>query len=255
MDEPEAGRAGLCGRVALVTGGSGGIGSSICRHLSRAGAAVAINYLRNREGADALARSLGEEGGEAEIFQANVGKTSEIVRLTERVVDRFGRIDMLVHCASLGTFTPTLSTRPSHWGLTLAVHTTAFWECARAVAEVMPSGGSMLAISSLGARRYTPEYGGVGVAKGALETLVTYLAVELGRAGIRVNGICGGPVEGERLRASPRFAEMEAEARRRPSGRLGTADELAEVARFLVSPEARWIQGQVIVVDGGFSLW
>jgi enoyl-[acyl-carrier protein] reductase III len=242
-------------RIALVTGGSGGIGSSICRRLSRAGASVAINYLRDRDKAESLRTALADAGGDAELFQANVGKADEVARLVESVTERFGRIDVLVHCASLGTFTPTTATRASHWELTLGVHTTAFWECARSVSRIMPAGGSMIAVSSLGARRYTPEYGAVGVAKGALETLVKYLAVELGGAGIRVNGICGGPVDGERLRTSPRFAEMEAEAGRRPSRRLGTAEELADVAVFLASPGARWVQGQVIVVDGGFSLW
>lgn len=241
--------------IALVTGGSGGIGSSICRRLSQAGVSVAINYLRNREGAEALSKSLRGAGGDAEIFQANVGKVDEVARLTEMVKDRFGKIDFLVHCASLGTFSPTVSTRASHWDLTFAVHTTAFWECARSISKVMPPGGSMVAISSLGARRFTPDYGAVGVAKGALETLVKYLAVELGTVGIRVNAISGGPVDGQRLRTSPRFSEMEAEAKRRPSGRLGTAEELADVALFLVSPQARWVQGQVIVADGGFTLW
>jgi enoyl-[acyl-carrier protein] reductase III len=216
---------------------------------------VAINYLRDRAKAEALLERLRGAGGDAEVFQANVGKASEVARLTEMVKDRFGGVDFLVHCASLGTFSPTVSTRASHWDLTLAVHTTAFWECARSISAIMPSGGSMVAISSLGARRFTPEYGAVGVAKGALETLVKYLAVELGTVGIRVNAICGGPVDGERLRTSPRFAEMEEEAKRRPSRRLGSAEDLADVALFLVSPQAGWIQGQVIVVDGGFSLW
>jgi enoyl-[acyl-carrier protein] reductase III len=255
MDDSQHRPVSLMDGIALVTGGSGGIGSSVCRRLSGAGISVAINYLRNREKAEALLKSLRGSGGDAEVFQANVGKADEVARLTEMVIDRFGRIDFLVHCASLGTFSPTVSTRASHWDLTFAVHTTAFWECARSFSEIMPSGGSMVAVSSLGARRFTPEYGAVGVAKGALETLVKYLAVELGTAGIRVNAICGGPVDGERLRTSPRFSEIEEEAKRRPSRRLGTAEELADVALFLVSPQARWVQGQVIVVDGGFTLW
>jgi NAD(P)-dependent dehydrogenase (short-subunit alcohol dehydrogenase family) len=146
-------------------------------------------------------------------------------------------------------------TKTSHWDLTMAVHTRALWLCARSARELLGPGSSVIALSSLGGRRFTPAYGAVGVAKAALEGLVRYLAAELDGAGVRVNGIAGGPVEGERLRTSPAYAAIRAAAAERPGGRFAAPEELADAALLLASPLARWIQGQVIVVDGGFSLW
>ena len=99
-----------------------------------------------------------------------------------------------------------------------------------------------------------PGYASIGASKGALETLVRYLAVELAPEGINVNCVCGGPVDTDSLRSFSHYDQIAEESGRRPSGRLGQPDDLAPIVSFLLSQEASWIQGQVIVADGGFSL-
>lgn len=249
-------RLDLSGGSCLVTGGSGGIGEAVCARMHAAGATVVIQYLRNCDGAQRLADRLGGAARErVAVHQANLARDDEVDAFIDAVIAGHGRIRTIVHCASMGTFKPLVQTRPSHWDLTMAVHTRALWLLARRAPDLLTEDASIIALSSLGAHRFTHSYGAVGVAKAALEGLVRYLAAELDGRGIRVNGIAGGPVTGERLRASPLHAAAMAAAAERPGGRFGDPAELADVALFLASPLARWIQGQVIVVDGGFSLW
>jgi enoyl-[acyl-carrier protein] reductase III len=246
----------LSGRVCLVTGGTGGIGRAVCAAMRAAGATVIVHYLRNAEAARQMAEApAAAPGGGICLRQANLASDNEIDELVQYIAGEHHSLDIIVHCASLGTFKPLLHTRPAHWDLTMAVHTRALWLLASRAAALMPPGASITAMSSLGATRVTPHYGAVGVAKAALEGLVRYLAAELSDRGVRVNGIAGGPISGERLQGSPVHSAMLAAAAERPGGRFGDPAELADVALFLASPLARWIQGQVVVVDGGFSLW
>ena len=113
---------------------------------------------------------------------------------------------------------------------------------------------AVVAVSSLGSRFVTPGYASIGASKGGLEVLVRYLAAELAPRGVNVNAVCGGPVDTDSLRSFPTFVELEQMSRQRPSGRMGQPEDLAPVIAFLLGPDARWIRGQVIVVDGGFSL-
>jgi enoyl-[acyl-carrier protein] reductase III len=240
------------GRRILVTGATGGLGRVICARFAACGARVIVHYLRDAEGAAALAAAL---PAATLVLQANLAAEPEADALMERALGAWDGLDGIVHCASMGTFRPLLQTRAPHWELTLAVHTRALWQIAQRAADRMPAGSAIVALSSLGAQRAMPAYGAVGVAKAALEGLVRYLAAELAPRGIRVNGIAGGPVDGERLRTSPIHDELRAAAAVRAGGRFALPEEIADVALFLASPLARWVQGQTITVDGGFSLW
>jgi enoyl-[acyl-carrier protein] reductase III len=256
MIAPVSPRIDFTDRVCVVTGATGGLGSALCERFHAAGATVVIHYLRNADRARGLAGRLGGPKSERVlVLQANLAEEAGIEELIGRVGDRLGRIDTLVHSASLGAFQPLTAMETAHWDLTMAVHTRALWLCACSARDLLLPGSSVIAISSLGARRFTPAYGAVGVAKAALEGLVRYLAAELDLSGVRVNGIAGGPVSGERVRSSPVHAALAAAAAERPGGRFAAPEELADAAVLLASPLARWIQGQVIVVDGGFSLW
>lgn len=243
----------LTGRRILVTGATGGIGRAVCARLGERGARLVVHYLREAAGAGAIARALPADA--SLVVQANLAQETEVAELLDTVARQWQGLDGIVHCASMGTFRPLLETRPSHWELTHAVHTRALWLLAQRSASGMAAGSTIIALSSLGGQRAMPAYGAVGVAKAALEGLVRYLAVELAPRGIRVNGIAGGPVEGERLRGSPLYSALRAAAAERAGGRFATPEEIADVVLFLASPLARWIQGQTIVVDGGFSLW
>ncbi|HSJ14515.1 MAG TPA: SDR family oxidoreductase [Longimicrobiales bacterium] len=243
----------MSGRRVLVTGGTGGLGRAMCTRFAACGARVLVHYLRDADGARALAASLPPDS--AAVLQANLAAEDEVDTMVAAALAEWDGLDVIVHCASLGTFGPLLETRTSHWELTHAVHTRALWLIARRAAADMPPGSAIVALSSLGGQRAMAAYGAVGVAKAALEGLVRYLAAELAPRGIRVNGIAGGPVEGERLRGSPIYRELRAAAAARAGGRFATPEEIADVALLLASPLARWVQGQTLAVDGGFSLW
>jgi enoyl-[acyl-carrier protein] reductase III len=246
----------LKGRTALVTGGSRGIGRAIVLKLAEQGADVVVNALRNLEAAQEV-KALAERCGvRAHVIQADVGKPKAIQAMFEEVKDRFGSIDILVHNAALGAFKPVMDIEVFHWNVSLDVNARALVLCCQEAAPLMERGrGRIIAISSIGSHRYTPQYGAIGISKAALEAAIRYLAVELAPKGIRVNGVSGGPVDTDALRLHPQYERLKEEgASRTPAGRLGTPDDLASVVLFLASEASNWIYGQTIIADGGLDL-
>jgi enoyl-[acyl-carrier protein] reductase III len=237
--------------TVLVTGGSRGIGRAIALRLAREGAArVAIGYLRGDRAAEETAAELHALGVEPVLVRGNI--SSE--RVLEQVAE-LGPLAALVHNAATGVARPALETSTRHWDWTLNANARALLQLASVAAPKMPSGSSIVAISSLGSSRVLENYTLVGASKAALEALVRYLAVELAPQGIRVNAVSGGVVETGALEYFPNREEMLRAARERtPAGRMVTPEDIAGVVAFLLSPEAEMIRGQTIVVDGGFSL-
>jgi enoyl-[acyl-carrier protein] reductase III len=239
------------GASVLVTGGSRGIGRAIALRFAELGAArVAIGYLRNDSAAESTAAELREAGAEVVLVRGNV--TSARV-LGE--VEALGALDVVVHNAATGVIRPALETDDRHWDWTVNANARAFLSLARVCVPRMPSGSSIVGVSSLGAQRVLENYILVGTSKAALESLVRYLAVELAPRGIRVNAVSGGVVETGALDHFPNREQMLAGARERtPAGRMVEAADLAGAVTFLCSPEAEMIRGHTLVVDGGYSL-
>jgi enoyl-[acyl-carrier protein] reductase III len=161
----------------------------------------------------------------------------------------------VVHNAATGVIRPALETEDKHFDWTLAANARAFLSLARAAAPAMPSGSSVVAISSLGSTLVLENYVLVGTSKAALEALVRYLAVELASREIRVNAVSAGVVETEALDFFPNRERMlSSSLERTPAGRLVAPGDVADAVCFLCSPEAEMIRGQTLIVDGGFSL-
>jgi enoyl-[acyl-carrier protein] reductase III len=238
------------GASVLVTGGSRGIGKAIALRFAGLGAAkVAIGYLRSDAAAEATAEELRALGAEPTLVRGNV--TSERV---VRAVEALGPLDALIHNAATGVIRPALETEDRHWDWTHSANARALLSLARVAVPAMPAGSSIVGVSSLGAGRVLENYALVGTSKAALESLVRYLAVELGPRGVRVNAVSGGVVETGALEHFPNREAMLELGARNAAGRLVSADDVAGVVMFLCSPEAEMIRGQTIVVDGGWSL-
>ena len=242
----------FAGKSVLVTGGTRGIGRTIARRFAELGASrLVLGYLRNDAAAEEAAHELGEFGVEVELVRGNVGDPEKAAA----IVERSGTLDVIVSNAATGVIRPFEELTEKHWDWTLNANARTLLTLARHAAPSMPEGSSIVAISSLGAGRVLDDYLVVGVSKAALESLVRYLAVELAARGIRVNAVSAGLVETGALDHFEQRDEMLARFRgRTPAGRLVEPRDVADAVCFLASPEAAMIRGQILVVDGGYSI-
>ena len=247
----------FAGKVALVTGGSRGIGRACVLKLAGLGADVAVNFSRSAEDAEATARDAAALGVRAVALQADVGDREAIVSMFGRLREELGRLDILVNSAARGLERPrgAVESLPKHLRHSFDVNVFGPWFCAQEAVRLMEGhGGAIVNLLSPGSERYLPRYAPVGVSKGALASLTTYLAAELAPRGIRVNGVASGLVEGSdgvRMLPPELLERYRATA---PAGRLVTPEEVAEAVAFLCSDAASMIVGHVLVVDGGYSI-
>jgi len=256
MATPARSPIDLRGKFALVTGGSRGIGRAICKKLAMNGARVCFNYLRNREAAAEAVKEIAAVGPEPLEIRANVADEEHLANLFEGIKKEFGQLDILVSNAALGVLKPVTQLREKDWRWTMDINARALIPLARGAIELMGGrGGSIVAVSSLGATHAIPFYGAVGASKAALESLVRHLAIENAATGVRVNTVSGGAVDTDALKFFPNRDEILADSlKRTPAGRLVTPEDMADAVLFLCSDLARMIHGQTLIVDGGCSI-
>ena len=245
----------LSGKIALVTGGSRGIGKSIALELGRRGATVIINYLKNHEAAKTTVEELKLQGIKTTRIKAHVGEEAAIDSLVSKIEKQFGQLDILVNNAASGVMRPTTELSVKHWDWTMNINARGPWMLSVAASRLMPDGGRIINISSPGSTWVLPAYFAVGVSKAAIEAVTRYLAVELGPKGIAVNTVSPGFVMTEALNAFPdQLGIRDIAARPTPAGRTITPEDVSNVVAMLCSSDAEMIRGQVIVVDGGETL-
>jgi enoyl-[acyl-carrier protein] reductase III len=247
------------GKTALVTGSGRGIGRAIALYFAHNGADVVVNFFRNRPPAEATAAEIERLGRRALLVKADVGDLDDLNRLFDETGQAFGGLDIFVHNAASGYNRPALEQKPKGWDWTMNINARSLLFAAQRAAVLMEQrgGGAIVSISSPGSIRVLPDYVVVGASKAALESLTRYLAVELGPKNISVNAVSPGMVETDALKHFDSLQQagvIQKAVAATPAGRLVTPEDVAEVVGFLCSPAASMIRGQVIVVDGGYTL-
>lgn len=239
----------LDGQVALVTGGSRGIGKGIAKAFAEAGAQVMITS-RKADSCQAAA----EEIGHGVAFEpGHIGKTEDAERVIGRTLDEFGRLDILVNNAATNPYAgPTIDVDKPRWEKTLEINLTApmFWTQLAWRAAMKESGGTVINISSVGGLGTNPILGVYDVTKAALIHLTKQLAAELGPK-VRVNCIAPGLIKTDFAKALWEDGKGDDVAKAYPLKRLGEPEDIANAALYLAADSAGWMTGQTLVLDGG----
>ncbi|RXY99035.1 enoyl-[acyl-carrier-protein] reductase FabL [Fictibacillus sp. S7] len=245
-------------KVALVTGGTRGIGKAIASKFAAEGYNLVLNFMRKKKDAEQTKQEFEEKYGiTVHIVKANVGDLEQIKALFAEVDHSFGRLDVFINNAASGVLRPLMEIEESHWDWTQDINAKAYLFAAQQAAKLMEKTGSgaIVALSSLGSIRALPNYVAVGVSKASVEAITRYLAVELASMNIVVNAVSGGAVDTDALKHFPNREELLDEAKQKnPAGRIVEPADLAETVYFLCTPAASMIRGQTIIVDGGLSL-
>ena len=249
--------ADLSGRVALVTGGSRGIGAAIAVDLARAGAAVAVNYHRNAAAAEEVRARIEEAGGRAAIVGADVGSVPEIRRMFDEVEAALGPVDVLVNNAGIEIRASSLEVTEAEYDRMLDTNLKGAFFCAqRAIAGMKERGwGRVINVSSVHERSPTGYSAPYSMSKGGMLMMTRELAFELSRFGVTINNVAPGAVRTDINRevlADPAYeAKVVAKT---PARIIGEPEDVSRAVVFLAAEEARFITGASFFVDGGIGL-
>ena len=243
------------GNVALVTGGSRGIGRAICLELARQGAAVAVNYAGNSAAAEETAALCRELGAEAEVFQADVADPAACDALVAAVKERFGKLDILVNNAGISRDGLLMTAKEEDFTKTLDTNLKGAYFCTKAAAKVMlrQKYGRIVCLSSVVGLRGNPGQTAYAASKAGILGLVKASAKELAGRDITVNAIAPGFIETDMTAVLPEKAR-EAMLTTIPKGRPGAPEDVARAVAFFAAAESAYITGQVLCVDGGMAV-
>lgn len=241
----------LQGKTAIVTGSARGIGAEIALTLARSGAKVIINYVENKAAADNICAAIAEAGGECRVVQADVSDPAEVRKLFAATIEHFNRIDILVNNAGILLFKEIADIQDEEFDRIVDVNFKSVLYTLREAAGKLADHGRVVTVSSTVTRLMLPRYGAYAATKAAVEQLTRIFAREMGKRGITANTVSPGPVDTELFRTGKTAADIERMAAMAALGRIGEADDIAQVVLFLASDEARWITGQNIGVNGG----
>ena len=251
MSQPSA---ALEGRVALVTGGSRGIGRAIVLELARCGAQVVFTYHSSAEAAEAICKEVETAGGEARAAACDIVSLPAVEELVASMLQTQGRLDVVVNNAGITRDQLILRMSAEDFDAVLATNLRGTWNVCRAASKPLVKAryGRIINISSVVAEMGNPGQSNYAASKGGVEALTRSLAQELGSRGITVNAVAPGFIDTDMTRALG-DAVVGALRERIPLGRLGSVEDVARAVRFLASEDASYITGQVLHVSGGLE--
>lgn len=246
----------LANKIAFVTGGARGIGRAVALKLAGAGCDVAIAYHNSHEEAEAVCAAIRALGRRVLAVQADVSDPTSIAEAFEEFRKQFDRVDIVVSNAAIGVLKPAMELSLKHFRRCMETNALALNSLAQNAVPIMPEGGCIIGMSSMGSVRAIPHYAYIGASKAALESLARALAQELGHTKkIRVNIVSAGVVDTDALKHFPNREELLAEsARRTPLGGTLTTEQVADAVYLLCLPEASMITGHTLIVDGGYFI-
>ena len=246
----------FAGKIVIVTGAGQGIGESIARRFSDEGATVVLNDI-NLQAAEKVAESLKKSGQTTLAVKANVANKSEVEKMVNEVVSTFGKIDILVNNAGMAVVGPSENLEESRWRHGIDVMLTGVFFCSQAVGREMIKSlsGKIINIASISGICALPERACYGSAKAAVLMLTKILGCEWAKYNINVNAVAPGYVSTDLVKKLVKEGayDLAALQGRVPLGRLAESSDVANAVLFLASDEANYIEGQEIVIDGGWS--
>jgi 2-deoxy-D-gluconate 3-dehydrogenase len=247
----------LKGKVAIVTGGNGGIGLGMAKGLAQAGARVVV-AARNAEKSSAAVAELSRVGGEAVAVGVDVADEGSVEACVRTVVDRLGRVDVLVNNAGINIRKPPQDYTLAEWRSVLDTNLTSAFLCSRAVYPLMKGvgGGKIINIGSMMSIFGASFAAAYAASKGGIVQLTKALATAWAKDNIQVNAVLPGWIDTELTQNARRQVQglHDSVLRRTPAGRWGVMDDMAGVAVFLASPASDFVTGTAIPVDGGFAI-
>ncbi|MEG3581500.1 MAG: SDR family oxidoreductase [Chloroflexota bacterium] len=243
------------GKVALITGGSKGIGGAIAIDLAAEGCNIALTYFRDKKSAEKIQKTVTGLGSDCLTIKSNLASHEDVIRTVKDASKKFDKIDFLINNAATGVNVKADQLTIKHWDWVINTNSRAPWLMSIEVSKVMADGGSIVNISSLGSQKVLSNYFSVGVSKAALEAITRYLSVELSPKNIKVNAISPGLVKTAALDAFPDSSNWKIMANKdTPAGRPLKVRDITDLVKFLCSEDSTMIRGQTIIIDGGQSL-
>lgn len=239
-------------RVAIVTGGSGGIGRASASRLAADGLAVVVHYSGNADRAQSVVDEIASAGGRASAFGGDVAEEADMIALFEHAEGAFGGVDVVVHTAGIMPLSTVVETELAVFDRVQRVNLRGTFIVDQQAARRVRPGGAIINFSTSVTRLQQPSYGAYAASKGAVEALTLILARELRGRDVTVNAVAPGPT------ATPLFLDGKQQelvdhiASLAPLERLGTPEDIAEMVSFLAGP-ARWVNGQVLYTNGGIA--